>query len=60
MDPAFLLMRFPLDGELDFYLKKNFQLKKKKTFIALFRKILKFNPIQFYEENDFDNFNLQK
>ena len=22
MDPAFRLMRFPLDGELDFYLKK--------------------------------------
>ena len=24
MDPAFRLMRFPLDGELDFYLKNDF------------------------------------
>ena len=23
VDPAFRLMRFPLDGELDFYLKEN-------------------------------------
>ena len=26
MDPAFRLMRFPLDGELDFYLKNWFYL----------------------------------
>ena len=29
MDPAFRLMRFPLDGELDFYLKKMILLIKK-------------------------------
>ena len=31
VDPAFRLMRFPLDGELDFYLKNDFLLIKKKN-----------------------------
>ena len=29
MDPAFRLMRFPFDGELDFYLKMILFIKKK-------------------------------
>ena len=35
VDPAFRLMRFPLDGELDFYLEKMILLIKKNDLESL-------------------------
>ena len=47
MDAAFRLMRFPLDGELDFYLIKKNDLESPLIFVLFFKrvnKIRKKNP----------------
>ena len=46
VDPTFRLMRFPLDGELDFYLKKNDlliknDLKSPLIFVLFFKRVNK-------------------